>query len=270
MAAQQNANGPDLHFGLCTYLVGADMDLPTLIDVCERSGMEGLEPRTTHAHGIEPSLDAGGRGRVREQFDRTNVKLHTLGTACEFHSADPDEVRRNIEQTIEFIGLAADIGAVGVKVRPNGLRSDVPEDQTLRQIGEAAAECGQAAEDEGVEVYIECHGKDTQEPSRMARIMEHCGHPAVGLCWNCNPGDVRGGSIAETFPVCRPWVRHVHIHTLTNPDVYPWPELFGMLKEMNFRGWTMIETKPEGNDPVTFLTAQREEWDRLVSGSADR
>ena len=51
-------------FGLVTYLWGRDLDLPELLAVCGRSGLDGVELRTTHAHGVEPTLDARGRRTV--------------------------------------------------------------------------------------------------------------------------------------------------------------------------------------------------------------
>jgi len=45
-----------MRLGLVTYLWGKDFDLPTLLDVCEKSGALGVEVRTEHAHGVEPSL----------------------------------------------------------------------------------------------------------------------------------------------------------------------------------------------------------------------
>jgi len=51
-AATQNR----MRLGLVTYLWGKDFDLPTLLDVCEKSGALGVEVRTEHAHGVEPSL----------------------------------------------------------------------------------------------------------------------------------------------------------------------------------------------------------------------
>ena len=48
----------------------------------------------------------------------------SLGTVCEFHSPDPAVVERNVADCREWVELARDIGARGVKVRPNGLPKD--------------------------------------------------------------------------------------------------------------------------------------------------
>ena len=47
---------PRMHLGLVTYLIGAKMDLPTLIKTCEKSGMEGVELRELRVQ-IENRID---------------------------------------------------------------------------------------------------------------------------------------------------------------------------------------------------------------------
>ena len=54
----------------------------------------------------------------------------------------PAVVRKNIEGTKEYVRLAHDIGAPGVKVRPNGIPRGADLDETLRRIGEQARRSG--------------------------------------------------------------------------------------------------------------------------------
>ena len=250
-----------IHLGLVTYMVGAQMDLPTLIDACEKSGMEGVELRTSHKHGVEPTLDADGRAKVKATFAKTKVRLVMLGSTCEFHSPDPAVVKKNIEQTKEFVKLAADVGSLGVKVRPNGLPKEVPVEKTLRQIGESIAQCGEFAKEKGIVIAVEMHGAPSDAAS-MAKIMEACKHPSVGLCWNSNGGDAKGGSVKESFELVKKWIVHCHVRDLTKKD-YPWKELMTLLKGINYVGYTMLETSTK-DDPVEFLKAQRAAWDAMV------
>ena len=253
---------PRIHIGTITYQVCKDMDLPTVIKCCEDSGMEGVELRSTHKHGVEPTLDAAGREKVKEAFAKTKVKLVALGSACEFHSPNPEVVKKNIESTGKFVQLAADLGAWGVKVRPNGLRKDVPEDTTLRQIAGALKECGPFAQEKGIKIVVECHGGGTSRLDRMAKVMGYCDHPAVGLCWNSNGGETdKSGSIKPNFDLCKKWVWHAHITNCGGG--YPFKELFDLLKGIGYNGYTMFETSCKG-DPVEFLKARRAVWEKLV------
>ncbi len=262
-SAAQAAQRPAFHLGLVTYMIGARMDLPALIRLCEQTGLEGLELRSTHKHGVEPTLDAAGRARVRQLFARTRVRLVGLGSACEFHSPERAVVEKNIALTKAFVDLAADVGAWGVKVRPNGLPSGVPEEKTLTQIADALKRCGDYAERKKVVLFVECHGRGTSEPRRMARIMELCGHPQVCLCWNCNSVDIdrKSGSIRKNFELCQKWIRHAHIHDLYAG--YPYREFFSLLKGVGFGGYTMIEA-PATNDPVRVLRYYRALWETMT------
>ena len=126
-----------------------------------------------------------------------------------------------------------------MKVRPNALPRNVPVEKTLEQIGKALIECGKAAADAGVEIWVEVHGAGTAHPPHIKTIMDHCGHPKVGLTWNSNKTDIKDGSVAEYFALLRPWVRSCHINELTSG--YPYRELFRLLREADYDRVTLAE-----------------------------
>src|SRR5262245_51254126 len=107
--------------GIVTYNIARAWDLPTILAKLEALRFAGVELRTSHAHKVEASLTKAQREQVRKRFEDSPVQLAGLGSAFEYQATDPAEVRRNIDGTKEYIRLAHDIGAPGVKVRPNGL-----------------------------------------------------------------------------------------------------------------------------------------------------
>ena len=123
-----------MKLGLVTYNMARDWDVPTLIANCRATRFEAVELRTTHAHGVEPSLSAAERQAIRHQFAGSGVRLLSLGTACEYDSPDPEIVPRQIAETREFVRLGHDLGCLGVKVRPNGLheKEGVPAERRRR------------------------------------------------------------------------------------------------------------------------------------------
>jgi hypothetical protein len=253
------------HLGMVTYNMAKDMDLPTLIKTCEEANLEGVELRTTHKHGVEPSLSAAERKEVRKRFEDSDVVLWGLGTTCEFHSPDPAEVKRQIKICGDFCQLAEDVGAAGVKVRPNGLPDKVPVEKTLEQIGKALIECGKLADDHGVEIFVEVHGRGTAHPPYMRTIMDHCGHPKVGVCWNSNDGDVKDGSVEEYFMLLRPFLKSCHITELWKVDYnYPYDELFTLMRRTRYDRFTLAEIQGN-NDPVRFMRYYRALWNALSS-----
>src|SRR6185436_17839900 len=115
-----------MQLGAVTYNVLKDMDLETVIKTLEGAGFEGVELRTTHRHGVEPSIPEPERARVKARFEQSKVKLLSYGTTCEFHSPDAAERKKQGDLAKQFVTLAHDTGAVGVKVRPNGMPAGVP------------------------------------------------------------------------------------------------------------------------------------------------
>jgi sugar phosphate isomerase/epimerase len=250
--------GGRIGLGLVTYNLAKDWDLPTLIANCEKTGFEAVELRTTHRHGVEPTLTQDERKAVRLQFEGRSVRLLSLGSVAEFHSPEPREVRRHVEDCKQFLQLAHDIGALGVKVRPNGIPASVPEEQTLAQIGKALRECGETAQALGVEVWVEVHGKDSSHPRRMRRMMEEANHPHVGICWNSNPEDLIDGKVRPGFELLQPWLRNVHINELWKPE-YPWREVFGLMKAAGYNRYMLAEV-PESQDPIRFMHYYKALW----------
>src|SRR4051812_43643884 len=95
--------------GLVTYNVAKDWDLPTILKVCKEVGIAAVECRTTHKHGVEPSLTAEQRKEVKKQFADSGVVFWGCGSTCEFHSPDSAVVKKNIEDCKRFCELVKDI-----------------------------------------------------------------------------------------------------------------------------------------------------------------
>ena len=241
-----------LKLGTVTYEIAKAWDVPTIIKNLTEVGMDAVELRTTHKHGVETSLPPLARAEVRKRFDDSPVKIGGVGTTCEYHSADQVVVRKNIDETKEWVKLAHDIGSPSVKVRPNGLPKDVPENKTLEQIGRALRECGAFAHDLGVHIQLEVHGTETSRLPRIRRILDYGGnHPGVRVCWNSNPTDLLDGGFESGFKLVKGQIGQVHMRDLFLEE-YPWRALFAALSEMEFQGYCFAEI-PASADPVRVL-----------------
>jgi sugar phosphate isomerase/epimerase len=247
-----------LQLGIVTYNIAKDWDLPTLLSRLEKLGFAGVELRTGHAHKVEVDLSPSQREEVRKRFEDSPVELAGLGSAFEFQATDPAVVRKNIEGTKEYVRLAHDIGAPGVKVRPNGIPKGADRDATFERIGRALNEIGEHASGFGVEIRVEVHGAVTSELPNFAKIMKHANHPNVYTCWNSNPTDVVNGSVGPNFALVGPTIHEVHLRDLTE-EKYPWRELFALLDAQGFHGYTLAEI-PESSDPERVLRYFRALW----------
>ncbi len=262
-AAEPELDG-GMRFGLVTYLWGQDWDLPTLIANCEETGVYGVELRTTHAHGVEPSLSEAERVEVRKRFADSRVTCAGIGSNERYDNPDPAVVRKAIEASKEFIVLSHDIGSTGVKVKPDRFYDDVPREQTIEQIGKALNELGQFAEGFGQQVRLEVHGQCAELPT-IKSIMEIADHPSVAVCWNSNTTDLKGEGLEANFRMVRDrFGDTLHVRALTSED-YPWQQLVDLLVETEYAGWVLLEASGTPEDRVAALREQRELFDQLVA-----
>ena len=242
-----------LRVGTVTYNIAKDWDIETIIRNLTEIGMEAVELRTTHRHGVELSLTKSERAEVKHRFADSPVRLASLGTTCEYQSEDPAVVRRNVEETKAWLQLAADVGAGSVKVRPNGLRKDASPDATLEQIGKALNECGIAAADQGLKVQLEVHGSETSRLPSIRKILDHAGsHPGVWVCWNSNQTDLLDGGLESNFRLVQDRIGQVHMRDLYQEE-YPWRRLVQLLHGINFDGYCYAELGQPSSDGLRVL-----------------
>ena len=249
---------PAMHIGLVTYNLAADWDIPTIIKNCEAAKFEGVELRTTHAHKVEVNLSKEERQTVKKRFADSKVQLMGLGSIFDYHAPDQAKLRKDIEATKEYIILAEDVGATGVKVRPNGFPKDVPEEKTLEQIGHALHEVGDFARDHGQVIRLEVHGTGTSFPPNIKKILDVADHPSVGACWNSNASDLAGQGWDYNFNLLKDKIFSVHVTDLFQED-YPYRKLLTRLNEISFKGFCLAEI-PASTDPVRVMKYYRALW----------
>jgi sugar phosphate isomerase/epimerase len=254
-----------IQFGLVTYQWGRDWDLPTLISNCEKTGYLGVELRTEHAHKVEINLDAEQRAEVRKRFADSSVICIGYGSNFEFHSPDPEQLRWNIEQTKEYIKLCQDIGATGIKVKPNYLPPEVPREKTIAQIAASLNEVGKFAKDYGQLIRVEVHGDITQEIPNMKAIFDQVTEDNVKICWNCNEQDLLPPGLEANFNMVRKWFGDtLHVREL-NDVSYPYQQLFDLLKATKYNGWVLLEARTEPADRVAAMKDQLALFNTMIS-----
>ena len=253
-------------FGLVTYLWGQDMDLPTVIDACTKSGLGGVELRTEHKHGVEPSLTKAQRQEVRRRFADSPVTLVGYGSNAQFHENDPARLKANIELAKKYIQLMHDCGGSGVKVKPNSFVKDVPREKTIEQIGRALNEIAAYGQEYGQQIRVEVHGPGTSELPVMKAIFDVADHPNAAVCWNSNAEDLKGEGLEHNFRlVAERFGKTAHVRELTGTD-YPWAQLFGLFRSIRYDGWVLLEARGNPADKVAALIEQRQAFEKLTAG----
>ena len=247
-----------MKLGLVTYNLAQDWDIDTMIKNCEAARFQGVELRTSHKHGVEVTLSQEQRAQVKKRFQDSRVELVSLGSAFDYHTPDPEKLKKDIAATKEYIVLAHDVGAAGVKVRPNGLPKEVPKEKTLEQIGRALRELGEFGDSRGVQIRLEVHGSGTSLLPNIRRIIDVADHKNVGVCWNSNQSDLEGEGWDHNFDLVKDKILQVHMRDLFLEE-YPWRKLLTRLSEIGFSGYCLAEI-PESKDPVRVMRYYRALW----------
>ena len=253
-----------MKLGLVTYLWAKDWTVPEIISNCEKSGIQGVELRSTHAHGVEVTLNKTERKEVKKLFKNSKVELVGLGSAEEYDQKDPKLVKQAIENTKAFIKLSHDVGGSGVKVRPNHLHEDVSKEKTIEQIGKALNEVGVYAGEYGQEIRLEVHGRGTQYPEVIKSIMDVANNPNVGVCWNCNKEDLSGKGFEYNFNLLKGrFGDTMHIRELDRTD-YPYKKMIELLVDMNYGGWLLLECHTNPIEKIKEMTKQQKVFEEMI------
>ncbi|MDX1285772.1 MAG: TIM barrel protein [Draconibacterium sp.] len=245
---------PPLKLGLMTYTLGKDWDIETIIKNCSETGWVHAELRTTHAHGVEVSLSKKERAEVKKRFEDSPMEAISLASAFRYHENDPAKLKENIEGTKEYLQLAADVGALGIRVFPNAFVDGVDREKTMEQIGKALAEVGEFGHNLGVDVRVCVHGKGTDEIPVIKKILDYSGSEHVYVNWNCSENDVKGKGLKANFDAVKDKIRGIHMHELTSE--YPYREFLKLLRESGYNGYCNAEIN-QSCEPIRLMQYYR-------------
>ncbi len=259
------AQNHGMKLGLVTYQWGKDMTLPELISACERTGYTGVELRTEHAHAVEVNLSKKEREEVKKRFEDSRVTCVGYGSNYEYHSPDPAELKKNIDGTKAYIELCKDIGATGLKVKPNTLPEGVAREKTIAQIASSLNEVGKYAQDFDQLIRVEVHGRITQELPVMKEIFDQVTESNVVICWNSNDTDLKDPGLEANFEMVKPWIgdtTHCRAFSETN---YPFEKLFGLLKGAGYKGWILLEAHSDPRDKIAAMNREKKLFNEMMS-----
>lgn len=258
-------NENPLRLGLMTYMVGSKWDIDTIIKNCQETKFEHVQLRTTHAHGVEVTLSAAQRADVKKRFADVGLAI-SLASAFQYHFTDPAELRKNIEGTKQFLQLAADVGALGIRVFPNAVpeEGDKTRQKILEQIGKSVSECATTGYNLGVQVRLEEHGRGTANIPVIRQILDYADNPHVDIIWNNSNSDYTGEglpkgyegmSLEDQFNLVKGRIGNVHLRELFTD--YPWRKLFSLLSNSGYKGYCDIELSQQSCEPVRMMKNYR-------------
>jgi hypothetical protein len=160
--------------------------------------------------------------------------------------------------------LCSDIGATGIKVKPNAMPEEVPREITIAQIAASLNEVGQYASDMGQLVRVEVHGRETQKLPVMKAIFEQVTEKSVKICWNSNDQDLLYPGLEANFHSVKKWFGDtVHVRELDVGD-YPYQQLMDLFVEINYKGWILLEARTSPVDRIAAMKEQLEVFNGMI------
>ncbi len=176
-------------------------------------------------------------------------------------------MRENIEGTKVYLKLCKEIGASGIKVKPNGLPKEVSREKTIAQIAASLNEVGEYASDLGQVVRVEVHGNLSQEIPNMKAIFDQVSEKSVKMCWNCNDQDLLPPGLEPNFNSVKKYFGDtVHIRELNVGD-YPYQQLMDLFTGIKYDGWILLEARTNPADRIAAMKEQLEVFNRMTGRS---
>ncbi len=197
-----------------------DLDLDNVLALGKKYDYDGVELRigrgrhygfeTGHKHGVEINTNSQVRKDIRLKIADSGVAVCCIATSCTY--ADPGLAKKNIDETLESIGLASDLGVSRLRVFGGVIPKTVSREEAAESIVMSLKAVASYASEHGVIVCMETHD-DWCNPEQVAQIIQRVDHPGVAVNWDImHPVRAAGYSIDDSYEILKPWIRHVHVH----------------------------------------------------------
>ena len=186
-----------------------------MLGLAAQYGYAGIEPRAggSQNHGVELEASAQQRASFRAQAAEAGIAICCLAAGARF--ADPASRDAQVEESLQYIDLAAEIGAPALRVFGGRIPAGISRESAIAGVTNALKRLAERADARGVVVCLETHD-DWCNPEDVVAVMERVAHPAIGVNWDVahpaapsglDPGRLLSHAAAMDPP--RPYARHV-------------------------------------------------------------
>jgi sugar phosphate isomerase/epimerase len=242
---------------LNTHNLAGKMSVDEIIAVCKAAAVQGVEFSIGygHEHGVEFDTPEADLITVRDKILDAGLEAVSIASYCRFDSDSERERDKNLKQKKKGIDVTAAMKAGIFRFVGNDLPTHMPRDAFLERIAGIMADLADYAAPFGVSALLQIHGTLCRAPD-LAEVCRLCGcqnsdRQNVGLVYNCDQGDVAGGSVDVYLDRVAKYVRHVHMHCMLLD--YPYGEMFSILKKIGYSGWYSIVVDEPSLEPQKFI-----------------
>jgi len=236
-----------------TYTICQEWSLEKILEVSKKNGYLGVEFRCEagQKHGVEPETTKAQRDEIKSRMAEFDLAVSCLSTSQRFDNPNKSERAKSIERSKQFIELARDIDCGRIRVFGNNFPPDVEKAEVIKYVGESLRELGEFAKPFNVDVLLEMHGQFYYWEYALNAVLI-ADHPNIAINYNCDKRDLVNGSVSDTYEHVKKYIRHVHMHDLEDTG-FPYVELFQLLKNNGYQGFTSLELGYRGGDPEKVI-----------------
>jgi sugar phosphate isomerase/epimerase len=175
-----------------------------------KHGYQALEVRLYNGDIIPADLSQSERDSIRRILARTGIGIIGLGASTRFAFPDADERRANVDQLIQYVELAADLGVPLVRTFGSPGQITISMNDAINYAAEALNAVAPHAERHGVTVALETHDAFCKGVD-VAAALSQVGSQNIGAIWDVHHPFRMGEDIETTWQVLGPRIKHVHI-----------------------------------------------------------
>lgn len=187
-----------------------EWDIPTILSRAIEYGYDGIEWRGGSQGHINPSMTSDERTAFRQRSADAGLIPLAITAYTSFVSPEVEVRQANIDELLQYIDLAANIGAQYVRAFLGELAPGADWDSAYANITSSLEQIVDYAQSIGITIAIEPHD-DFVRGASVAPILERIQDPALGVIWDIGNTFASGEDPDESFRWLRERIAYVQV-----------------------------------------------------------
>lgn len=198
--------------------------------------------------------DPSDLAALQAQAQAANARISALCMGNDFNAPDKEA---EVAWAVRTVQAAQTLQAPAVRIDAimHG-EQDLPLETRQALVAEMITRILEATADTGVDLGIENHGFQGNDPAFLRGLLDRVGSPRLGLTLDSGNFYWRGWPLSQVYAIFRefaPVVKHTHVKNIAYP-----PEMRETQREMGYEYGRYVSPIPEGDiDHGRYIAALR-------------
>lgn len=226
-----------------------EADLNAVLDLARRHGFAGVELRAAPDQPVHVGLGHAERQRIAYRMQEAAVTPLSLASYVKVAAPDPPD-QDVVDDGIAHLRLAADLGALFVRIFPGGDPDTADPAGQDRRAARRLAALAPVAADLGVALALETHDSH-RRAADIRRVLDHPGCEGVRVVWDTLHTWLGGETPKQTWELLSDRIGYVQVKDVPARDdltpvlmgtgALPLPEVAAVLAAGHYTGWVSWE-----------------------------